>query len=135
MELTEDQKQIITGKVCPYCLRPSIFVDDKEIYGKHFGMAYWCKPCDAYVGTHKNGTESKGRLANKKLRTLKIAAHHHFDKLWKGEHIDRSSAYKWLSEALDLPPEYTHIGMFSELTCQKVIELSKLKLKTYVEIK
>lgn len=39
----------------------------------------------------------------------------------------RTEAYKWLAKALYMPREYVHIGMFGEVTCHKVIELSKNK--------
>lgn len=127
MELTEKEKLIMQGKVCPYCDQDSAFVSSVEIYGKDYGMAYWCKPCDAYVGCHKGTDNALGRLANKELRGWKIVTHEYFDKLWKGGQMKRAEAYQWLSESLGLPAEYTHIGMFSVRTCKKVIELSKQK--------
>jgi hypothetical protein len=36
----------------------------------------------------------------------------------------QKKAYRWLSEQLDTPLEYTHIGMFETDMCEKVIELS-----------
>lgn len=41
--------------------------------------------------------------------------------------FSRNDAYKWLSQELNIDAEYTHIGMFSEQTCKRVIELSKAK--------
>lgn len=40
------------------------------------------------------------------------------------------AAYKWLSDQLGLPPEYTHIGMFNPETCAKVVDVSKKYLLT-----
>lgn len=37
----------------------------------------------------------------------------------------RYHAYRWLSQQLQRPSEYTHIGMMDIDECQKVIELSK----------
>lgn len=88
-------------------------------------MIYLCRPCNAYVGVHKNSRKSKGRLANGKLRKLKMEAHKYFDQIWKLEYMTRREAYKWLSEKLDLPREYTHIGMFTERICLDVVYYSK----------
>lgn len=115
------------GKVCPYCGQDSALVDSAMIYHTSYGWAYWCKPCDAYVGCHKGTQNALGRLANKELRGWKIVTHEYFDKLWRGKKMTRQEAYKWLSESLGLPAEYTHIGMFSVSTCKKVIELVKNK--------
>ena len=97
-----------------------------EIYGKEYKgnnlIACVNYPtCDAYVGTHSNG-EPLGRLANKKLRKAKKQAHYYFDKLWKEDIIKRSYAYSLLSLYLNIPGEYTHIGMFKESTCNDVAE-------------
>lgn len=128
MTLTEDQILIMKGKVCPYCKKASELISSKEIYGKDFGLMYICRPCDAYVGCHMGTENAKGRLANPSLRKWKIEAHKYFDMLWQLEFMTRSQAYKWLSEWLDLPPEYTHIGMFSESTLKKVVEYSKMRM-------
>ena len=41
IELNERQKQILVGKICPYCGQPTEFVDSVEIYGTSYGMMYW----------------------------------------------------------------------------------------------
>ena len=43
--------------------------------------------------------------------------------------MNRHQAYKWLSDQLGIPPEYTHIGMFKKETCQKVVKLCKEQLE------
>jgi hypothetical protein len=126
MELTEEQVKIMEGKICPYCKAESEHVNSSVIYGTDYGMMYLCRPCDAYVGCHKkNPSVSKGRLANKSLRKIKIEAHEYFDKIWKLKVMDRSEAYKWLSDVLNLPPEYTHIGMMGEKKAKDVVYFSK----------
>ncbi len=130
MELNKSQLLILEGKVCPYCKKKTKFVDSKVIYKtKSFGMIYLCEACDAYVGTHKDTQNALGRLANVKLRQLKKETHKHFDLLWDIGIFTRKGAYKALSEHLNLPTKYTHIGMFSERTCEKVISWSKIILK------
>lgn len=126
MDISEEQKQIFKGKICPYCKKPSILTDSSVIYGKSYGMIYLCKPCDAYAGVHKGTVEALGRLANAELRKLKKQAHAAFDPIWQTNLMTRSEAYKCLSRGLGTPIEYTHIGMFGEDTCRKVIELSQI---------
>lgn len=121
---------ILQGKKCPYCGEPSIYTDSEVIYGKSYGMIYLCKPCDAYVGTHKSQPDvSLGRLANAELRAAKKLAHYYFDRLWKDGYIKRASAYKWLSNEMGIDPDHTHIGMFDVEQCAKVTWLSKAKLE------
>jgi hypothetical protein len=126
MTLTEEQTKIMEGKVCPYCKAESEHVNSSVIYGKDYGMMYLCRRCDAYVGCHKKDPNiSKGRLANKSLRELKMQAHLYFDKIWKLEITTRDKAYEWLSGCLGLPKEYTHIGMMGEAKAKDVIYFSK----------
>lgn len=123
MTLTPRQLLIYQGKLCPYCGRTPEYVDSAIIYGKSYGMVYRCAPCDAHVGVHKGTSDALGRLANRELREWKIRAHNVFDPIWKTGRKSRASAYKWLSQQLGIPPEYTHIGYFSVDTCKRVIEI------------
>jgi len=132
--LTAKQEDILKGLICPYCGYKSQLVNSSVIYGTDYGNAYLCKPCDAYVGCHKGTTNSKGRLANKELRKLKIEAHKYFDMIWKLKYMTRTDAYKSLSDYLKLPGEYTHIGMFGAKTLENVIYFSKTTLNFYYEV-
>lgn len=123
MTLTEEQIRILQGKTCPYCQADSVMADSAEVYGRSYGPIWICRPCGAYVGCHKGTTRPLGRLANAQLRKLKVQAHDAFDKLWRKRYMTRTDAYAWLSKELEIPSDYTHIGMFSEATCQKVIDL------------
>ena len=62
---------------------------------------------------------------------MKHQAHEYFDKIWELGYMKRTEAYAWLSRMLDLPSDYTHIGMFSEITCLRVINFSKQLLNDY----
>lgn len=128
MNLSDLQIQILNGKICPYCKHSTEFVDSSIVYGKSFGMIYLCKSCDAYCGVHKGTEKSLGRLANNELRFLKKEAHKYFDLIWKEAGEKRSETYKHLSEYLNIPIEYTHIGMFKIETCKEVIDWSKMIL-------
>ena len=89
--------------ICPYCGKPAALVDDEVIYGRSYGhKAYWCKPCDAYVGCHKGTETPMGRLANRELRKWKMRAHAAFDMIWKCRYMRRYNAYAWLAEELNI---------------------------------
>src|ERR1044072_1392050 len=71
------------GKTCPYCNRPTQYVDSKRVYTKSYGMIYLCEPCGAWVGVHRGTNVALGRLANRELRKWKKDAHKYFDPLWQ----------------------------------------------------
>lgn len=126
----KDDPLVLLGRSCPYCGAPTQLVDDSEIYGRSFGTkCYICRPCQAWVGCHKGTDKALGRIANKRLRKLKLQAHESFDPIWKDGYLPRTAAYEVLSTALELPAEQTHIGMFDEELCRKVIELSNVIYK------
>jgi len=108
---------------CDYCGRPAKLVDSSLVYGKSYGMIYYCAPCRAWVGVHKGTTKPLGRLANKELREWKKAAHAAFDPLWKGGKMKRNAAYTWLAKQMGLPVKRTHIGMFDINECKKVVKI------------
>ncbi|MBQ9230123.1 MAG: hypothetical protein IJ190_02970 [Prevotella sp.] len=119
-------KQVLAGKICPYCGKPTELTDSAEVYhGYSFGLIYLCRSCDAYVGCHKGTERALGRLANAELRYWKHQAHEAFDKLWQGKTkvMTREQGYRFLSRELGIPAKYTHIGMFKVETCQKVISI------------
>jgi hypothetical protein len=124
---------IIKGLICPYCMRKSSYINSSEVYGRDFGQLYACLDCKAWVGVHHQTSRvALGRLANSELRNLKMAAHRHLDPLWKrktksgvNEYEARKAAYAWLSREMGTPLDETHIGMFDEKQCKKVISLCK----------
>lgn len=138
--LSDIEKQILEGKICPYCKARSELIKAKDFYqkaelreelGDKQPLIYICHPCDAYVGCHKDSNKSLGRLARPALRKLKIKTHKIFDSIWREEKIlTRDQAYAWLSKRLSLSPEYTHIGMFKYTTCLRVIKECELFLKS-----
>jgi hypothetical protein len=92
--------------------------------------AWACRPCDAWVGTHKNSPEHKplGRLANAELRKAKMAAHAVFDPLWKSGRMSRKEAYSMLSEKMSIPKDQAHIGMFDVDQCKAVVNIFSPKV-------
>lgn len=134
-------ERVISAKICPYCGRKPKYVDSSIVYGKSYGMIYFCGDCDAYVGVHYgNSGKPLGRLANRELRSAKKEAHFYFDHLWKratkkgrSKSDARSAAYKWLGENLNIPKEHTHIGMFDVDMCKRVVEICKPYCKDLIE--
>jgi len=123
MTLSDYQLMVLRAEICPYCKSGTKIVSETEIYGKEYkGRKMFCcinfPNCDSYVGTHDDGSPL-GRLARKELRLRKKYAHDSFDKIWMEKFVDRSDLYDDLAEFLQLPIEYTHIGMFNETTCLK----------------
>ncbi len=109
---------------CPYCGQPANLVDSVTIYGRSYGMIWDCRPCDAYVGTHKNSKDHAplGRLADKELREWKKRAHAAFDPIWKSGQMSRPNAYNRLQEIMGLTADDAHIGMFDVAECKKLID-------------
>jgi hypothetical protein len=112
--------------ICPYCGNETKFMTSKEFYGIDYGTnIYVCYPCDAYVGTHGKSKNPLGTPANRELREMRKYAHSMFDPLWKRRKMNRTNAYKWMQQVMDLPPEKAHIGMFNEEQCWKLIKCVK----------
>jgi len=126
--LIEMMQLIFKAEICPYCKENTEYVDSSCIYGKSYGMIYLCRKCRAWVGVHKGTDKALGRLANDELREWKKKAHAAFDPIWKSNLKNRHQAYAWVSEQLNIPPEFTHIGMFGVDTCKKLVELCKKEL-------
>lgn len=122
----KDDPLVLRGWSCPYCGSPTKLVEDTEVYGRSYGgLCYVCEPCGAWVGCHKGTDRALGRVADKGLRRLKHQAHEAFDPIWKDGHLTRAKAYESLSRHLGIPIGQTHIGMFDEEMCRKVIEYAE----------
>lgn len=114
--------------ICQYCQHPAVYTDSTVVYGRSYGMIYYCQDCNAWVGVH-NGTDKQlGVLANAELREWKKRAHSFFDKLWKTRTMSRGAAYMWLAKQMGKTPDETHIGMFTVADCKMVVEIMKSRL-------
>lgn len=127
IQYSDKELAIMKGEICPYCGAKPELIDSSEIYnGTSYGRMYICRPCDAYVSCHLGTDTPKGRLANARLRQLKIEAHQVFDTIWREKYKrGRYQAYYWLSKQLNRPFGYTHIGMMDEETCLRTIAICK----------
>lgn len=116
--------------ICQYCQQEAVFMSTEQFYGRDYGTNMWvCKPCDAYVGTHKRTDVPKGTLANKELREWRKKAHAVVDPLWlnqtKNRRDARTQIYNWIQKAMNLSKEEAHIGMMNIEQCQTLIVLAK----------
>lgn len=128
------------GVICPYCVKPAVLADSAEVYGgRSYGMIWLCRPCNAYVGVHKDNKNHipLGRLANAELREWKKKAHTAFDPLWKAK-IERdgcsktkarNAGYAWLAGQLGIKVKRCHIGMFDVDACKAVVDVCTNKLR------
>lgn len=111
--------------ICPYCGQPAKLTDSTHLYGgRSYGLVWDCRPCDAYVGVHRNSPKHAplGRLANKELRTWKMKAHAAFDPLWKSGRMSRKDAYRLMQRLLGVGKKDAHIGMFDVGQCRRLVE-------------
>lgn len=86
--------------ICPFCHRPAVWCENKEVYGRNFGKSYmiWlCKPCDAYVGCHQNTKKPLGTMANAHTREMRRRVHAVIDPIWKSGKISRKKLYRLIS--------------------------------------
>jgi hypothetical protein len=139
-QLTSFERDVLSGKICPYCMCETIRVTDREIYGPQSNYNKSFIQCienrDHYVGTFSNG-QSLGRLADAGLRKLKREGHEVFDKLWQGENATfktRDKAYIWLSRKMGLSKELTHFAMFNDEQCLQSVRIvnSYMKIPKWV---
>ena len=118
---------IMTTPICQHCENHSVLTDGSVIYPHRPDLGhklfYHCAPCGAFVGCHPGTTTPLGSLANAPLRAIRQQAHQAFDPIWKSGEMPRSQAYHWLAKELGLGNNDCHIGMFTEPTCRRVIEI------------
>lgn len=109
---------------CPYCGGDAPPVSSREVYaGRDFGTIYLCRPCGAYVGSHKGTGEPLGTPANAELRDLRRKAHAALDPLWRSGRMTRTDAYRWLALRMGLTPDACHIGLFGPEQCRLVVRI------------
>jgi len=127
-------RQGVRAVICPYCFGEAELTDSAEVYdGRSYGPIWLCRPCQAWVGVHKNDDLARplGRLADAELREWKKRAHAAFDPLWKRKmqrdncwaKEARGAGYRWLAKSIGIPFEECHIGMFDVGLCRRVVEI------------
>jgi hypothetical protein len=120
--MVEGRRRMAQEVFCPYCKGKAKFMSSREFYGRDYGSnIYVCRPCDAYVGTHKNSTTPLGTLANGPTREWRKYAHSKFDPMWKYGKKSRSKAYEWMRNVMGLTAEEAHIGRFNVEQCMRLV--------------
>ena len=117
---------------CPYCgsrayLRPASMVhgDHTDDAGAKLYVCARYPACDAYVAAHSDTLLPMGTPADRNLRRKRMEAHSELNRLIDSSLMTRKQAYRWIQVQLGLPEPEAHIAKFSELRCQKVIELCR----------
>ena len=64
-----------------------------------------------------------GTLANKALRRKRMEAHTALQRVVASGIMTKKQMYRCIQAEFGLPAEEAHIGKFSELRCQQVIDL------------
>lgn len=101
---------------CPHCGSDVALTENSAIYnGKSYGTwpyVYQCAPCDAYVGLHPDTDLPLGTLAKKPLRKARIESKARFFEMCRSNQRSRDTAYAWLADAMGIPHDTCHFGMF-----------------------
>lgn len=110
---------------CPCCGQAVELINNCELYGRSFGewpYMYICFPCDTYVGTHKYTDLPLGTMAGLDLRYWRKRAKGPFlDKVRDFYRGNRNQAYQELANAMGIPRQECHFGMFSIEQCQSAL--------------
>ena len=124
---------------CPFCNSRVSLIDSAKVFGCSYGFIYLCDAypdCDARVKCHPKTIIPMGTLANKELRRWRSLVHRKFDPLWQsGVFSSRQIAYKWLSKAMKLPLERTHVAMFDIRQCQMACSVIESFIKGRQRVK
>lgn len=118
---------------CP-CGRAAELVTGVEVYPDRLDLRekpFWrCLPCRSHVGCHPGTTRPLGRLANMRLRKLRMLVHDALDVHWKRRggkrgkvrHL-RGKTYRRLATDMQLTDEQCHVGLFDEVQCEQAIRI------------
>ncbi|MFM7425107.1 MAG: zinc-finger-containing protein [Elainella sp.] len=109
------------AQICPFCGSQIALVARHVLYPEQSGWLYLCvrfPDCDSRVGCHPGTIVPLGSLADPELRQLRSLCHQQFDQLWRSGRQSRSQAYRWLAEAMGLPPQSAHFGCFDKTQCK-----------------
>ena len=107
------------------CGKKCEWVENKEVYGRNYGKSYmiWlCRPCDAYVGCHRNTKKPLGTLANRYLRqqrrTVKnVFIQHFMNGDWSNKK-GKKEGYAWLA---NLFGKEFHFGSSTAEELEKIL--------------
>lgn len=114
--------------ICIECGRTAQLVKGDRVYPHRADLwhkNFWLCRCGAYCGCHGVTTRPLGHPCGADTRKARMAAHAAFDPLWKSQQMGRREAYTWLSGAMGIPVELTHIGMMTAEQAREVVRLCR----------
>lgn len=135
--MDKELKQLIWCVSCGKEVEAEL-VNGADVYPHRPDLAklpFWrCPTCGNWVGTHyktKTPLKPLGVIANKQMKTLRIAIHKQLDEIWQNNDISRSQCYRWLSKRLGY--EYHTGNLRSVSEASKVLKLvEELKKKSVI---
>lgn len=77
----------------------------------------------------------KSRKRYWELKNARREAHVVFDRLWIDGLMSRSGAYRWLSEATEIPRDECHFRLFDVGLCEAVTVLARRKYRRLNKIR
>lgn len=119
---------------CDNCQSPRIVnADNCIIYGRNQGdwpRVWFCRNCRATVSCHPGTNYPMGKMATTETRRARYRAHKYFDKIFRKHKImSRTDAYFWLANVMHVPRNQCHISHFNVEQCERVVELSRDKIR------
>lgn len=117
--------------ICPYCGARAKLVTQADVYGrkafhpneKVWVCANWGRGCDALVTAYPGMEKPKGDLANKELRSKRMAAHRAIDEVVRLGIMDFHSVYKYLEDSFGFRKGKFHIASSSLYYCEETIRM------------
>lgn len=107
---------------CPHCSGVVTAEHNSVIYGRAYGQYPWiymCNGCRAYVGMHPDTNIALGTLANDETRQARKECKPPFLKFCHISPLNRRACYTKLAEAMNLPKEECHFGLFNVEQCNR----------------
>lgn len=115
---------------CPYCHSPAHLRPASVVYGDRTSdpgaKLYVCArypACDSYVAAHRATLLPMGTLADKSLRRKRMEAHAALKRVVESGLMTKKQMYRCIQAEFGLPEPEAHIGKFSEMRCQRVIDM------------
>lgn len=122
--------------ICRFCSGSVRIAGHAEIYGgREFGdwpYVYLCDSCEAYVGLHPFTAIPLGTLADEPTRKARKECKPYFERLFNRKlkvsgltvpqrfaTMDRSEAYRWLANQMQIPIGECHFGWFDIEQCNR----------------
>lgn len=119
MEVTAFHKEVLTGKVCPYCGSGTKLIAPDATHTQFntndFVVACRKYPiCRSYTMAWPNSTKPYGRLGHFSLHIKRDRAMKQFIKLYRDDLSLKDALYQEMAEELGVPLEYAELCYYNE---------------------